>query len=196
MTPAQLGVLLRELYEDTDEGLRRDYQRSLSFDDGLFDRWQRAKRLGFGDKASIYNSALVYGDVRVGEEVWIGPYVLLDGSSGELSIGAFCNISAGVQVYTHDTVMRTLSAGKKPKNEGPVSIGACTYIGSQSIVAAGTTIGDQCVVAANSFVNRDVPDRTIVGGSPARPLGRVVVEGDDIRFQYANSTSAAEATKS
>lgn len=51
-------------------------------------------------------------------------------------------------------------------------------------IVRGVTIGRQCVIAANSLVNRDVADRTIVGGSPAKRLGRVRVEGDDVRLDY------------
>ena len=184
MTPAELAAQLRALYEQQDESLRGEFDRSLPFADGLLDRWERARRLGFAEDASIYNSALVYADVTVGRGTWIGPYTVLDGSGGGLSIGPYCSISAGVQIYTHDTVMWALSGGEQGKKTAPVSIGERTYIGSQSIVAAGTAIGNQCVVAANSFVNRAVADRTIVGGSPARPLGRVVVEGEDIRLEY------------
>lgn len=190
---AELGAQLKALYEDQDENQRRDYGQSLPFADGLLDRWERARRLGFGEDANIYNSALVYGDVKVGRGTWIGPYTLLDGSGGGLSIGDYCSISAGVQLYTHDTVMWSLSGGAGEKKTAGVSIGDCCYIGSQSIVAAGTNIGDQCVVAANSFVNRDVPNRSIVGGSPARPLGRVLVQGDSISLEYAEfaATNAA-----
>jgi acetyltransferase-like isoleucine patch superfamily enzyme len=184
MNPAELAAQLKALYEAQDEGLRREWDRSLPFADGLLDRWERARRLGFGEDASIYNSALVYGDVSVGRGTWIGPYTLLDGSGGGLSIGAYCSISAGVQIYTHDTVMWALSGGQTAKKTAPVSIGECCYLGSQAVIAAGTTIGNQCVVAANSFVNRAVPERTIVGGSPARPLGHVVVRGDDIELVY------------
>ncbi len=53
MTPTKLAALLRQLYEDQDEQLRRDYDRSLSFSDGLHDRWDRASRLGFGEDVSI-----------------------------------------------------------------------------------------------------------------------------------------------
>ena len=179
-----MAALLRDLYEETDEALRGQYQRSLSFGDGLFDRWQRAERLGFGNGASIYNSALVFGEVTVGEGTWIGPYTLLDGSGGGLSIGAYCSISAGVQIYTHDTVLWSLSGGARDKRSAPVAIGDRTYIGSQCVVAAGASVGSQCVVAANSFVNSNVADRSIVGGTPAHELGRVVVSGDDFELVY------------
>ncbi len=187
----EMAALLRDLYDENDEALRTQYQRSLPFGDGLFDRWQRAERLGFDKDASIYNSALVFGEVTVGEGSWIGPYTLLDGSGGGLSIGAFCSISAGVQIYTHDTVLWSLSGGARDKRCAPVAIGDCTYIGSQCVVAAGVSIGSQCVVAANSFVNSNVPDRTIVGGTPARELGRVIVNGDDIELVYDSNHAAS-----
>jgi acetyltransferase-like isoleucine patch superfamily enzyme len=185
MTDDNLFRALRALHEQNDESLRQDYDRSLSFQDGMFDRWERAKRLGFDKDASIYNSSLVYGNVTVGEGAWIGPYTLLDGSQGGVSIGHHCSISAGVQIYTHDTVLWSLSGGTAAKRVGAVAIGDCTYLGSQTIIGCGVTIGSQCVVAAGSFVNRDVPDRTIVGGTPAKPIGTVDVSADgDINLNY------------
>ncbi|MFC3712431.1 acyltransferase [Sphingoaurantiacus capsulatus] len=183
MDTKELAEALRKLNAEQEARLADSFNRSLPFQDGFFDRWERAERLGFGEKASIYNSTLVFGDVSVGEGTWVGPFVVLDGSAG-LTIGKFCSISSGVQIYTHDTVAWALSGGKAPPKRAPVAIADCCYIGSQSIVAAGVTIGTQAVVAANSFVNRDVPPRTIVGGSPARPLGRVEIDGDDIQLRY------------
>jgi acetyltransferase-like isoleucine patch superfamily enzyme len=46
------------------------------------------------------------------------------------------------------------------------------------------TIGEMCVVAANSFVNRDVQARTIVGGTPARTIGHVEGDGEDCRLVF------------
>ena len=140
--------------------------------------------LGFEEGASIYNSALVFGDVEVGANTWIGPYTLLDGSGGGIEIGCWCSISTGVHIYTHDTVLLALSGGLLPQRKGAVNIGDCSYIGSQSIVAVGTRIGTRCVVAANSFVNRDMPDRTVVGGNPAQRLGRVEGDGTDVRLVF------------
>lgn len=180
----RFDALLREYYEANDERIRNDYKRSLSFQDGAFDRWERARRLGFGDGASIYNSSLVYGDVRVGRSSWIGPNTLLDGTGGGLEVGDFCSISAGVQIYTHDTVLWALSGGVLNRAEGRVLVGDCVYIGSQCIIAAGVSIGTRCVIGANSYVNRDVPDRTVAAGSPARQIGTVIGEGRDVRIAF------------
>ena len=187
MNLERFAQLLRACYEANDERLRDEYKRSLSFQDGAFDRWERARRLGFAEGASIYNSALVYGDVRVGRNTWVGPNTLLDGTGGGLEIGDFCSVSAGVQIYTHDTVLWALSGGALGRAQAGVRVGDCVYIGSQSIIAAGVTIGSRCVIGANSFVNRDVPDRTVVGGSPARRLGTVIGDGESVRIEFDGS---------
>jgi acetyltransferase-like isoleucine patch superfamily enzyme len=180
----RFSELLRAFYEACDHQLRAEFGRSLSFQDAAFDRWKRASRLGFGEGTSVYNSANIYGDVRVGRNTWIGPNVILDGSGGGLAVGDFCSVSSGVQIYTHDTVLWALSGGKLPRAEKPVKIGNCVYIGSQSIIAAGVTIGSRCVIGANSYVNNDVPDATVVGGSPAHRLGAVVGEGEQAHLVF------------
>lgn len=180
--PAELAAALRALYDDVDEGLRDRWDRSLPFQDGLFDRWERAARLGFDAEASIYNSAVVLGAVTVGRASWIGPYTLLDGSGGGISIGSHCSVSAGVHIYTHDTVRWSLSLGAAERAVGPVAVGDGCHLGAQSIVAPGVTIGERCVIGANSFVNRPVVARSVVAGSPARVVGRVEGEGDEVRI--------------
>lgn len=184
LTPERLAGLLRVLYEHSDERLRTGFQRSLPFQDAVFDRWERAARLGFGEGASVYNSALIYGAVRVGRHTWIGPNTLLDGSGGGLDIGAFCSVSAGVQIYTHDTMLWALSGGARPPQRAAVRVGDCVYIGSQSIVAAGVSVGSHSVIGANSFVNGDVPERTVVAGSPARRIGVVTGDGEEVRVVF------------
>lgn len=184
MTPEDLSTQLQELRLARESELKARYNRSLPFADGQFDRWERARRLGFAEDVSIYDSACVFGDVKVGRGTWIGPWVMLDGSGGGLSIGSTCSLSAGVHIYTHDTVAWALSGGKAARRTGPVSIGDKVYIGSQCVIALGVSIGDMAVVAANSFVNRDVPARTIVGGVPAVPLGHVVGEGESVELVF------------
>lgn len=179
---ASIGADIRELRWLSDKALRREWDRSLPFADALFDRWERAAALGFGTGTSVYDSAAIFGNVVVGEETWIGPNTLLDGSGEPLTIGSHCNISAGVQIYTHDSAHRRVSFGSLPLSSAAVRIGEGTYVGSQSIVAPGVKIGRRCIVGANSLVNADIADMSFVAGPPARLIGNVVGEGSDTRI--------------
>ncbi len=104
----QLLQNLKALWLARRREVHAKYLRSLPLADYVVDRWEKARELGFGEGSSIYDSVLVLGDVRVGANTWIGPFVVLDGSGG-LAIGSNCSISAGVQVYSHDSVAWALS---------------------------------------------------------------------------------------
>jgi len=174
---------IRQLYEGLRKEKRDSFDRDLPFEELLFDRWERAKSLGFGKGSSIYHSAYVYGDVKVGKKTWIGPFVLLDGGGG-LEIGEYCSISAGVQIYTHDSVRWALSRGKHQYEAAPVKIGDCCHIGAMSVIAKGVEIGKHAVVSAGSFVRHDVLPYSIVSGVPARMIGIVVIDGKKVRYEF------------
>jgi acetyltransferase-like isoleucine patch superfamily enzyme len=167
----RMAKWLRKFWLISRRDLNNHYQRTLSFGDYIVDRWGKARELGFGEGTSIYDSSLVFGDVRVGEHTWIGPFTLLDGSGGGLEIGSYCSISAGVQIYTHDTVERTLSGGAAPVATAPTRIGSNCYIGPNSVIAKGVTIGDGVVIGANSLVLKDVPAGSKAFGTPCRVVG-------------------------
>jgi acetyltransferase-like isoleucine patch superfamily enzyme len=162
---------------------KKQFDRSLPFPDEVFDRWERAKKLGWGEGSSVYDSSYIFGNVQMGKKCWVGPYSIIDGSGG-LTIGDNCTISAGVHIYSHDNLKQTLSGGQLPIEHAPVSIGDCTYIGPQSIITKGITIGHHCVIASNSFVSKSVEDYTIVGGNPAKKIGRIIIRNNDIEFDY------------
>lgn len=164
---AELLRELRALLSQQTSLVQQQWNRSLPFADYIVDRWQKARALGFCEGSSIYDSALVLGNVKVGRNTWIGPFTVLDGSGG-LSIGDNCSISAGVQIYTHDTVAWATSGGTEPVDRSPVTIGCRCYIGPNVIISKGVSIGDGCVVGANSFVNADVPSGMKAWGTPAR----------------------------
>lgn len=154
---------------------KRQYKRVVSLGDLFIDREEKATILGFGEGSTIYDSSLVIGDVKVGENTWVGPYTVLDGSGG-LTIGDYCGISAGVQIYTHDTVKWTLSGGRTEYEYAPVTIGSCCYVGPNSIISRGVKIGKHCLVGANSFVNGDLDDYSVAVGSPCRKIGEVKID--------------------
>ena len=53
---------LMTAYERLDNAFIKTYQRSLPFNETIIDRWERAKKLGFGEETSIYDSSLVFGN--------------------------------------------------------------------------------------------------------------------------------------
>lgn len=147
-----IQTLLKELRQS----MKDEFDRHVSIQDLLSDRWETAKFYGFGEGTSCYNNVLILGDVKVGKNTWIGPNVILDGSGG-LEIGDYASISAGVQIYTHNTVDWSTSLGSEPIENMPTKIGNGVYLGPNTVVQMGTTIGDKAVVGAMSFVNKDVP---------------------------------------
>lgn len=151
------------------------HKRHVSIQDLLADRWETARFYGFGEGTSCYNNVLILGEVRVGRNTWIGPNVVLDGSGGGLVIGDNCSISAGVQVYTHNTVAWATSMGKAGYAKAPTRIGDGVFLGPNTVVALGVTIGDRAAVGAMSFVNRDIPAGAMAFGCPARVRGETRV---------------------
>jgi len=167
----------RQMLFETVRGLRLEVlekqSRHVSIGDLLFDRGDTALFYGFGEGSTCYNNVLVIGDVRVGRNTWIGPNVVLDGSGG-LSIGDNCSISAGVQIYSHHTLRRTLSGGSSEIERKPTTIGNNVYIGPNAVLEMGLVIGDEAVIGALTFVNKDVPARgKQFGSANGRSFGEV-----------------------
>lgn len=161
---------LRSLLAWQRHEVMQSWRRGLPFGDYVVDRWDKAASLGFGEGTSIYDSSIVLGDVTVGRHTWIGPFTVLDGSGG-LDIGDYCSISAGVQIYSHDTVQWAVSGGRNLVQRGATRIGSRCYLGPNAIISRGVTIGDGCIIGANSFVNSNIPAGMKAWGTPARLVG-------------------------
>jgi acetyltransferase-like isoleucine patch superfamily enzyme len=161
-------TLIREFLQSLAVRKKRQFNRRVPIGDLLSERTDNAAAYGFGEGTTMYDNVLVLGDVKVGRNTWIGPGCILDGSGGDLQIGDWCSISAGVQIYTHHTVNRSISLGQKPIDCDPTNIGNGVYIGPNAVIQMGVTVGDRAIIGANSFVNRDIPPGAKAFGSPAR----------------------------
>lgn len=168
---AQVALLadFLELYDLLHDTKHQRFNRSLPLSDLFVDRWEKSQKLNFGKGTSVYDSVVVLGDVSVGENTWVGPNVILDGS-GKLAIGDHCSISANVQIYTHDSVEWATSGGSSNYAYESTSIGSNCYIGPNVVITKGVTVGDGCVVGANSFLNRDLAAGSRVAGNPAKDI--------------------------
>ena len=113
--------------------------------------------------------------IKLGEDVWVGYFCLLDGSGG-LKIGNQVSISSGVHTYTHDSSNYRIHNTEKDTENGthidraPVVIGDNVQIGANSIVLKGVTIGNNVIIGALSLVNTDIPDNCIAVGNPCKVI--------------------------
>lgn len=175
---------LWELYKQLRSEKQKQWNRTLPFPELLFDRWEKAKFLNSKNGTSIYDSSIILGDVSIGKNSWIGPNTILDGSGGKLSIGDYCSISSGVQIYTHDSVKWALTGGKSNYETDNVRISSHCYIGPYSIITKGSKIGKCSVIGAHSMVDSKIPPYSIAFGIPAKIVGRVKINGKHVKFQY------------
>ena len=190
LTEAEATLLrnMRALHDKLRRQTKKKYSRINPVYEDFFSWKERAEFwVGDGKDITLYNSATVIGDVKIGQKNWIGPFCLLDGTGG-LLIGDYCSFSTGAQVLTHDTVRWTLSGGTQAYEYAPVTIGNCCFIGTHAVITKGVTIGDHCVVAAGAVVTGNVPAFSIVGGVPAKIIGSVELPpGGAVRLIYESA---------
>lgn len=113
-----------------------------------------------GIKISLYRCV----GAKIGKDVFISPGAVIDPIYPDLvEIEDGVVIGIGSLVLAHEYTADDSRLGR-------VKIGAGSVIGARATIRAGVSIGRKCTIGANSFVNKDVPDNTVVGGVPAKTI--------------------------
>jgi len=161
--------------------IRSKFKRHIPIGTILNDRWQLAKSFNWGDGSSVYDESLVFGNVEVGKNCWIGPFTILDGAAFSIEIGDWTSIGAGTHIYTHHTIDQALSGGKFAAKTAKVIIGKCCFIAPQVMISPGTRIGNFCFITAQSYVEGSYPNNAIISGNPAKIVGRIEIHNNKIK---------------
>ena len=118
-------------------------------------------------------TAVIVGNVEIGEgsSIWYG--AVLRGDCGRIVIGKGSNVQDNATVHTPDhgetVIGDNVTVGHGAVLEGCV-IENGALIGMNAVVLHGTTIGENSMIAAGSVIKEfsSVPPRTLAAGVPAR----------------------------
>ncbi|MCL4745301.1 MAG: hypothetical protein KJZ83_07795 [Burkholderiaceae bacterium] len=139
---------------------------------GRFVCFSHLDRFEFGAGLHVGDHAVLQGrhDARCsfGERVWIGPQVFID--ARDLVVGDRVGIGPGARILgsQHSGLPEALAVIATELVIAPVRIGEGADIGTGAIVLPGVQIGAGAIVGAGAVVTRDVPERAVVTGVPAR----------------------------
>jgi acetyltransferase EpsM len=108
-----------------------------------------ASNVQIGEGTVVFAGAVIQPGVRVGRNAVINTCVSVDHD---------CLIDCGAQLAPRVVL------------GGNVTIGSRTFVGIGSTVVNGIRVGNDCLIGAGSVVVRDIPDRRLAYGVPARVI--------------------------
>lgn len=124
--------------------------------------------------AIAHPEAIVARSAQLDEGVFIAPGAV---ASADCRLGACSYLAIGA-IVCHDSIVgRASTVGPGATLGGNVTVGRFTNVSLGASVIHGITIGEHTVVGAGSTVVRDLPDRVVAYGSPARVV-RTREEGE------------------
>ena len=126
------------------------------------------KELIYRLRGDFTTERLISMGMKVGKNFQRLHGVILDPSHCWLiEIGDNVTIAPRAHILCHDASTKLFLNYTKI---GRVTIGSNVFIGAEAVIMPGVTIGSNVVIGANSTVTHDVPDNTVVAGSPARKI--------------------------
>jgi carbonic anhydrase/acetyltransferase-like protein (isoleucine patch superfamily) len=132
----------------------------------------RGKRPKVASSAFVAPTAVLIGDVEIGEEasIWFG--AVIRGDNGPIRIRARANVQDNSVVHVSENCTTVI--------EEDVTVGHCAIledchigrgalIGSNAVVLNGAVVGEYSLIAAGAVVaaNANIPPRVVAAGQPA-----------------------------
>ncbi|MEM2918527.1 MAG: gamma carbonic anhydrase family protein [Candidatus Altiarchaeota archaeon] len=123
--------------------------------------------------AYIHSTAVIYGDVTIGENSSIWPNAVLRGDKNSILIGKETNIQDNVVIHTTERskviVGNKVSIGHGAILHGCIIKDNC-IIGMGAIVMDNSVIEENCIIAAGAVVTsgKKIPKGSLAVGIPAK----------------------------
>lgn len=133
--------------------------------------------LSLGKKAAI--TVVNTFDIYTGAKIYVNENAELILGGGyinhNVNISCFKRIEIGTDVVISENVTIRDSdnhslLGSNKESIQPVKIGSHVWIGLNATILKGVTIGDGAIIAAGAVVTKNVPERCLVAGVPAKVI--------------------------
>ncbi|MBA3354729.1 MAG: Gfo/Idh/MocA family oxidoreductase [Pyrinomonadaceae bacterium] len=161
------------------------------------------KNVEIGEGTKIWHVSHILKNSRIGKKCNIGQNVVI---GPNVTVGDRVKIQNNVSVYEGVTLEDGVFCGPSmvftniinPRSDVPrmhelrhtlVRRGAS--LGANCTVVCGATVGQYAFVGAGAVVTRDVPDYSLVVGTPARVVGWVCSCGEKLKFMNGAATCSA-----
>jgi len=135
----------------------------------------------------VHFTSRVVGRVSIGKNVWksfaLSGGCYIQGGSG-VTIGDDTVFAPGVKIISANHNPNDLSKWVKVD---PVVIGERCWIGANAVILPRVRLGNDVVVGAGAVVTKSFPDRSVIGGVPARPILTREVESTSIPTSEDNN---------
>lgn len=122
-----------------------------------------------GDNSFIAADCTLHGPLQIGNEVAINHHCILDGGRkgiilhDQVRIAAYCHLYA----FDHGMALDQPIYQQAVRSQG-IEVGKDVWLGAHVGIKDGIRIGAHAVVGMQSMVTKDVEERAIVAGNPAR----------------------------
>jgi carbonic anhydrase/acetyltransferase-like protein (isoleucine patch superfamily) len=136
------------------------------------------KRPVVGKETYVSETAIVVGDVAIGENCYVGHGAILRGDYGSIEIGPGTAVEEGVVI--HAPPEKLCKIGERVTiGHGAIihaaSIGDKAVIGMGAVLSIYSEIGANTIVAEGGVVKmrQVIPEKVVAGGNPARVLRNI-----------------------
>jgi len=126
-------------------------------------------RLELGGDCLIQRFSTIWGVVKIGHSVQIGPGVCI---YGRVEIGDDCMLAPNAVLAAggHGMATRKVPMMRQGAEMKGIKIGRDVWIGANAVVMDGVTVGEGAIIGALSVVTHDVEPYAIMAGNPARKI--------------------------
>lgn len=127
------------------------------------------RKIVIGDNSFIAADCTLHGPLEIGSEVAINHHCILDGGRAgiklhdQVRIAAYCHLYA----FDHGVALEQPIYQQAVRSQG-IEIERDVWLGAHVGIKDGVKIAQQAVVGMNSMVTKNIAEREIVAGNPAR----------------------------